>query len=239
MSRRTRSGRPDGEDEILGRYLALSRQAADQGAQAILWPESSTPFYFEDSPKGEAIRLFARERGASVLLGSDEIDRRNPRVSYNSAFMVRPDGSTAGVYRKVRLVPFGEYVPFRLRPVLCGAARGGGGRVRARRRAGDAAARRQTREHGHLLRSGVPCADSRGCAAGQHAADHDHERCLVRPLVGAVPAFRDGFAARHRTGPVSRALCQHGHQRHRRSLWTRADGVAVCSRHRCSSARCA
>ena len=104
---------PGRQDEILGRYLALSREAADQGAQAILWPESSTPFYFEDSPKGEAIRLFARERGASVLLGSDEIDRRNPRVSYNSAFMVRPDGSTAGVYRKVRLVPFGEYVPFR------------------------------------------------------------------------------------------------------------------------------
>jgi apolipoprotein N-acyltransferase len=104
---------PGLEDEILGRYLALSRQAADRGAQAILWPESSTPFYFEDSPKGEAIRLFARERRASVLLGSDEVDRRNPRVSYNSAFMVRPDGTTAGVYRKVRLVPFGEYVPFR------------------------------------------------------------------------------------------------------------------------------
>jgi apolipoprotein N-acyltransferase len=104
---------PGLQDEILRRYLALSRQAADQGARAILWPESSTPFYFEDSPKAEAIRLFARERGASVLLGSDEADRRNPRVSYNSAFMVRPDGSTAGVYRKVRLVPFGEYVPFR------------------------------------------------------------------------------------------------------------------------------
>ena len=104
---------PGLEDEILTRYLTLSRQAADRGARAILWPESSTPFYFENSPKGEAIRLFARERGASVLLGSDELDRRNPRVSYNSAFMVRPDGSTAGVYRKVRLVPFGEYVPFR------------------------------------------------------------------------------------------------------------------------------
>jgi apolipoprotein N-acyltransferase len=104
---------PEREDEILMRYLTLSRTASDQGAEAILWPESSTPFYFEDSPKGEAIRLFARERHASVLLGSDELDRRNPRVSYNSAFMVRPDGSTAGVYRKVRLVPFGEYVPFR------------------------------------------------------------------------------------------------------------------------------
>ena len=71
---------PELEDEILGRYLALSRQAADRGARAILWPESSTPFFFENSPKSEAIRLFARERGASVLLGSDEADRSNPRI---------------------------------------------------------------------------------------------------------------------------------------------------------------
>jgi apolipoprotein N-acyltransferase len=104
---------PGLEDDILGRYLTLSRQAADRGAQAILWPESSTPFFFDRSPKTEAIRLLARERGVWILLGSDEADRRDPRVVYNSAFMVRPDGTTAGVYRKVRLVPFGEYVPFR------------------------------------------------------------------------------------------------------------------------------
>jgi apolipoprotein N-acyltransferase len=104
---------PGLEDDILGRYLMLSRRAADRGAQAILWPESSTPFFFERSPKTEAIRLLARERGVWMLLGSDEADRRDPRVLYNSAFMVRPDGTTAGVYRKVRLVPFGEYVPFR------------------------------------------------------------------------------------------------------------------------------
>jgi apolipoprotein N-acyltransferase len=104
---------PGLEDDILGRYLALSREAADRGARAILWPESSTPFYFEESPKGEAIRLFAREHGVWMLLGSDELDRRSPRVSYNSAFLVQPDGRTAGVYRKVRLVPFGEYVPFK------------------------------------------------------------------------------------------------------------------------------
>ena len=104
---------PGLEDDILGRYLTLSRRAADRGAQAILWPESSTPFFFDRSPKTEAIRLLARERGVWILLGSDEADRRDPRVVYNSAFMVRPDGTTAGVYRKVRLVPFGEYVPFR------------------------------------------------------------------------------------------------------------------------------
>jgi apolipoprotein N-acyltransferase len=32
--------------------------------------------------------------------------------SYNAAYLLRPDGSTAAIYRKIHLVPFGEYVPF-------------------------------------------------------------------------------------------------------------------------------
>jgi apolipoprotein N-acyltransferase len=104
---------PAYEDEILFRYLRFTREAADRGVTAVLWPESATPFYFEESPRGEAIRLLARERGLWLLLGSDELSRHDRRISFNSAFMVRPDGTTAAVYRKVRLVPFGEYVPFR------------------------------------------------------------------------------------------------------------------------------
>jgi len=54
-----------------------------------------------------------------ILLGSDEVEwrqesgRRVPDRFYNSAFLVAPDGRSAGVYRKIQLVPFGEYVPFR------------------------------------------------------------------------------------------------------------------------------
>ena len=98
---------------ILSRYLDLSRQSAAAGAQLIVWPESATPFSFEDHPDGEAVRQLARDTGAHVLFGSIQ-NRRDtvPRV-FNAAFALRPDGETAAVYHKMHLVPFGEYVPFR------------------------------------------------------------------------------------------------------------------------------
>jgi apolipoprotein N-acyltransferase len=101
-------------DDILVRYIRLSREAAQQGARLIVWPESATPFFFEEDPAGgEAIRLLARETGAWLLFGSDQLERGATTRYYNAAFLVSPDGRTAGVYRKQHLVPFGEYVPLK------------------------------------------------------------------------------------------------------------------------------
>jgi apolipoprotein N-acyltransferase len=101
-------------DRILETYLGMTRQAIAQDAGLIVWPESSLPFYFEeDLEGGERIRRLAREGRAHLLVGSDEIDRGPPMRFFNSAFLVQPDGETGAVYRKIRLVPFGEYVPLR------------------------------------------------------------------------------------------------------------------------------
>jgi apolipoprotein N-acyltransferase len=97
---------------ILDRYLQLTQQAADNGAQFIMWPESSTPFYFEDDPSGTIVRRLVRGLGRPLLLGSDEFEQADPVRHYNSAFMLDTGGATAAVYRKIHLVPFGEYVPF-------------------------------------------------------------------------------------------------------------------------------
>lgn len=96
-------------------YLAMTRRAIGEGAQVVLWPESSTPFFFEeDRPGAEMVRALARETKVPILVGSDQIDRSTPPTRYyNAAFLVRPDGSTGGVYRKMHLVPFGEYVPLK------------------------------------------------------------------------------------------------------------------------------
>jgi apolipoprotein N-acyltransferase len=97
---------------ILDRYLQLSRQAADDGAQFLIWPESATPFFFEEDLAGGMVRGMVRELGIPLLLGSDEIEDAQPPRTYNAAFMLDTHGATAAVYRKIHLVPFGEYVPF-------------------------------------------------------------------------------------------------------------------------------
>jgi apolipoprotein N-acyltransferase len=99
---------------IFSDYLRMTRQAIGAGAEVVLWPESSTPFYFEEDRLGaDQVRRIAREAKVPILIGSDQIDHGAPVHYYNSAFLIRPDGSSGGVYRKMHLVPFGEYVPLK------------------------------------------------------------------------------------------------------------------------------
>jgi apolipoprotein N-acyltransferase len=99
---------------ILSRYLDLSRQALAAGAQTVIWPESSTPFFLEENPPMAAeIRRLAQQSGTPFVVGSDQIERAQQNRFYNAAFLVGADGQTRAVYRKMHLVPFGEYVPLR------------------------------------------------------------------------------------------------------------------------------
>ena len=111
---------PKMRDAIMERYIGMTREAIGRKAQFVLWPESATPLpYEEDIARGESIRRLAREAHITLLIGSDQIEpvRSVPQVtaetrSYNAAYLIQPDGSTAAIYRKIHLVPFGEYVPF-------------------------------------------------------------------------------------------------------------------------------
>lgn len=95
-------------------YLRMTRDAIARGAQVVVWPESSTPFFFEeDKPSAEQVRDIARQSKVSILLGSDQIVRGRPNRYFNAAFLVQPNGETGAVYRKMHLVPFGEYVPLK------------------------------------------------------------------------------------------------------------------------------
>lgn len=100
---------------IFDNYLRMTQHAVARGVDLVLWPESSIPLFIfaDDRAAADEIRTIARDARIPILVGSDEIERGVPVKYYNSAYLVRPDGSTGGVYRKIHLVPFGEYVPLK------------------------------------------------------------------------------------------------------------------------------
>lgn len=104
-------------DAILNRYLTLSQQAIDAGAVLVVWPESSTPFYFDaEGPLAEPVRRLAAQSHTAFIIGTDEFEYgpggKGERI-FNTAVVVGRDGKSHGTYRKMRLVPFGEFVPFK------------------------------------------------------------------------------------------------------------------------------
>jgi apolipoprotein N-acyltransferase len=99
---------------IFTTYMAMTRDAARRGAEYIIWPESATPFMFEEDAVGqEAIRQLARELQVPILFGSDQEVHGPTPLLYNAAFLVTPTGTTGGVYRKIHLVPWGEFIPLK------------------------------------------------------------------------------------------------------------------------------
>ena len=107
--------------QIFEKDLGLTREAVRQHAAFVVWPESGlSPYALEEYPDvAQTIRNTAREAGVSILVGSDQFEwrvkdgRREAVKSFNAAFMIRPDGTTGAVYRKIHLVPWGEYVPLK------------------------------------------------------------------------------------------------------------------------------
>jgi apolipoprotein N-acyltransferase len=103
---------PARRDSILARYLSLTREVAASGVDLIVWPESSTPFVFDrDALETEVMRAAVVRAGVPVVFGSDEVV--GPREFYNAAFVIDASGEIRGSYRKMQLVPFGEYIPVR------------------------------------------------------------------------------------------------------------------------------
>jgi apolipoprotein N-acyltransferase len=113
---------------IFTTYIAMTRDAVRRGAEYVMWPESSTPFMFEENAVGgQQIRDLAAEVRVPLLFGSDQIVRGATPHLYNAAFLVTPDRRTAAVYRKMQLVPFGEFIPLQhwisfLSPLVGGLA---------------------------------------------------------------------------------------------------------------------
>ena len=100
-------------DDILDVYEQLSLDAAEQGAELIVWPETTIPIDMANNPmRIERIQGIAQSANCDILVGifTNDQDGRE----YNSMVLFKKDGSIGEqTYNKRHLVPFGEYVPMR------------------------------------------------------------------------------------------------------------------------------
>jgi apolipoprotein N-acyltransferase len=106
---------PQFQKETIDIYKNLSLMKALSGASLIIWPETATPFFFQDADNlhREVVDV-AKSSKSWLLFGSPSYVKNGDALSFlNSAFLLSPDGRIMGQYDKVHLVPYGEYVPLR------------------------------------------------------------------------------------------------------------------------------
>jgi apolipoprotein N-acyltransferase len=105
---------PENAEDNVDRHLQLTAAAAAKGARLVVWPESAVPFLYDRDPALAAL-LQERVRAHRIHLffGNDDLEtgKGGERRIYVGAKLLAPGGRVTARYRKIHLVPFGEYVP--------------------------------------------------------------------------------------------------------------------------------
>ncbi len=101
-------------DKTVESYGKLTRQAAAEGAEIVVWAETVLPTHIEDFYMGQTfLSELAKECNITLLVGTISYGP-DEDGQYNALIAVTPDGEIHDEeYYKQRLVPFGEYMPWR------------------------------------------------------------------------------------------------------------------------------
>ncbi|MGW6456798.1 apolipoprotein N-acyltransferase [Streptomyces sp. NPDC055078] len=112
-------GGTDSADRRFDRGEELTRRLIGQDVDLVVWGESSVGADLRERPDLAArLAVLSRAVGAELLVNVDA-RRTDPSGAsgdggiFKSSVLVGPEGPTGDRYDKMRLVPFGEYVPAR------------------------------------------------------------------------------------------------------------------------------
>jgi apolipoprotein N-acyltransferase len=99
--------------KIFDQFTRLSRPALEASVRPdlLVWPESAMPGpVLGDERSYRFVMDFSAAAKTDLMLGTIDQDETQ---AYNAAMLVSQAGAHVQIYRKVHLVPFGEYVPGR------------------------------------------------------------------------------------------------------------------------------
>ncbi|RMX05825.1 N-carbamoyl-D-amino-acid hydrolase [Corticibacter populi] len=117
----------DSRASVVARLVEMLKEGKNRGAQFVVFPElalttffprywmgdaeAQARFFEQTLPSTETSPLFdtARDLGVGFYLGYAELTPEG--TPYNSAVIVRPDGSIAGKYRKIHLPGHSDHKP--------------------------------------------------------------------------------------------------------------------------------
>ncbi|MFF1556774.1 apolipoprotein N-acyltransferase [Streptomyces sp. NPDC058279] len=134
----------DGPDSAERRFavgerltLELAERPADRRPDLVVWGESSVGEDLTARPDlARRLAALSARVGAPLLVNVDARRSDRPGI-YKSSLLIGPEGPTGERYDKMRLVPFGEYIPAR---ALLGWVTSVGKAAGENRRRGDTAA---------------------------------------------------------------------------------------------------
>ena len=124
------------EDETYNILESLTRRIKPPEPRLVLWPEAAAPSYLlYERTAYQRVASMARKTRVPTLVGCLDAAGHPGKetVYYNAAYQFNGDSRIHGIYRKVHLVPFGEFVPWQkylsfLGPVITDLGQLEGGR---------------------------------------------------------------------------------------------------------------
>jgi len=94
---------------LIEKVTKLIERISHEGPDVVILPEASFPGFLNWEFDQSSLKEVLAEKSFDTLIGAPRMEKGGKL--FNSAFLIK-QGEISGVHDKLKLVPFGEYIPF-------------------------------------------------------------------------------------------------------------------------------